>query len=118
MTLESTFTDVGKLALSLDGHSEACPWQDAQKFCTQKGLEWILNMGGVLVENESGWVRFYNELTKTYFAASFVKPYVIENNVDREVRRQICKCSPEFRERVRELLAELVVKDPDPIFSC
>ncbi|WP_299029892.1 NACHT domain-containing protein [uncultured Thermanaerothrix sp.] len=116
--LRKHFTNVGELALSLDGHSEACPWQDAQKFCTQKGLEWILNMGGVLVENESGWVRFYNELTKTYFAASFVKPYVIENNVDQKVRRQICKCSPEFRERVRELLAELVVKDPDPTFSC
>lgn len=115
--LKNYFTNLGELALRLDGYCEACSWQDAQRCCTKKGLEWILNMGGVLVENESGWIRFYSILTKTYFAASFVKPYV-ENNANQRARSLICKCSPEFRERVREILAELVVQDLDPIFSC
>lgn len=111
------FTKVGKLALKMDGNIETLSQEEAKKYIERRGLEWVLNMGGVLLQTKSGWIKFYNRLAKIYFAASFIKPHV-ENGTCSDIGPLICKCQPEFRSSVHEFLAELTAQELEPIFSC
>lgn len=95
---------MGKLALKMDGRCMEYEWDAANRTIrSQRDLNWLLNLG-ILRSRRMGWIAFGTQLTQVYFAAEYLRT---------RNRSPLWEhCTPTFKERVHQLLAELHPNSP------
>ena len=101
-----------------DGTAELAAWLDGNRrnvrlrraiefFAPQQGLYWVLSLGVLERALRGGWIRFVADITRTYFAASFVLPFVEEGDYE-EPLAYIRQGKRRFWEDALAILGDLI----------
>ncbi|HOT92913.1 MAG TPA: putative DNA binding domain-containing protein [Anaerolineae bacterium] len=104
----------GLLAIKMDGSQPSVRISDAQRELKANGLRYVLSLG--ILKRVSNLLRFNTELTKTYFAAAWLRD-CLETGEISEARRLLARATAEFICQVRDLLEPLTAKDIQPLFE-
>jgi len=106
------------LALKMDGVRESF---SLNKTCGlvggKKAISRLLSLGVLRQDTPETWLRFATHLTQLYFAAAFLKPYLSQAACHHEARQHIKHTSPDFRQRLLEILSHISNVNPYPIFQ-
>jgi len=102
----------GKLAIKVDGKRENFPYDFARKVFGEddRFLSWILNLG--VLRTEKSRLKFMTNLTKVYFAATYVLQHIEEETSDdTSVYQYIEQSSASFRTELLSMVRELGASD-------
>jgi len=106
----------GRLAITVDGRGQNIFGRDLEHTLGGEScLLWIVHLGILEHVARETW-RFYTELTKEYFAASFVMP-LVESGCYCEAQPFFSATTENFRQRLRSLLSELTTVDTSSLFE-
>lgn len=106
------------LALKMDGAKEKISYKEACRHIqSQEAILHLLSLGVFKRDTPETWIGFATRLTKLYFAAAFLKPY-LEQTVDHAQARQYVKSTqPDFREQLLKILSNICNVNPYLIFQ-
>jgi len=104
----------GLLAIQMDGRHSNIRATDAQQKLGSDGLHHVLSLGVLRCTNSL--ICFNAELTKAYFAATWLRD-CLETNDMRKARHLLIQAAAEFRCQVRDLLEPLTAKNTQPLFQ-
>ena len=105
----------GEIAIWMDGHRQSVERQEiTAHYLPEEAIHWILSLG-ILRHNKRGWFCFANSLTKCYFAAAFLRPFVEEGTWE-QAQKYVQDCKIEFRQEIQDLLQQITYQDLEPLF--
>lgn len=106
----------GYLAVKVNGHLTGFGRKEALGILSsEECLYWITFLNILKCVAKNRWC-FYTELTKVYFAASFLCSFVKDQRYD-EGYQFISHITHDFRGKLRSILSELTAADTDPLFQ-
>ena len=107
----SWWEETGLLALV----TESCfsKQQTRRYLSNEKALFWCLGLGVLERSPTSSWFNFFSTITKAYFAATYLLPY-IENAKEKETIQNYERIPTCFRNNVKSILTDLI---PEKISS-
>ena len=105
------FDETGQLAATMDGGKTSIRRREAMKCIgSEQGLNWVFSLGVLGSKPRSGWVHFVSDITKAYFAASFLLPFIQEEDYQCPLDF-ISQGRREFWESALAILRDLVYMD-------
>jgi hypothetical protein len=77
------FDQTGELAAWMDGNRNSTRAKRVLEFLdSEEGLLWVLSLGVLERASRWGWLHFASETSQVYFAASFILPFIEEQDYD------------------------------------
>ena len=114
---EKWWGGVGELAITMDGLRGSEPDRTVIHYVgCEEALRWLLGLGVLERKSLGGWLAFATALTKLYFAASFLRPYV-EERVCQEARQYLADCSDDFRTKLYGILGQITYSDVESLLA-
>jgi len=109
------FDNTGELAASMDGRKKCVQRKEALRLLTsEKGLNWVLGLGVLEAKPRTGRIHFVSHVTRSYFAARFLLPFVEEGELETPTE-YIAQGQRWFWERTLSLLADICYVDIAPL---
>ncbi|MBN2006225.1 MAG: NACHT domain-containing protein [Anaerolineae bacterium] len=106
------------LALKMDGREEKVSYKAIREFIgSKKAISRLLSLGILKRDPPETWLGFATRLTKLYFAAAFLKPYLEQSEDHSEAYRHTKHMLPDFRQELLEILSHISNVNPYPIFQ-
>ncbi|GEM_PF-1469416 len=108
---------LGEIAVFMDGHRKHIRHNKALEYLRSPiEIHYLLSLGVFQRQKLGGWIGFGTELTKVFFAAAFLLPFVEEEDYEDAVP-YVASCGASFRFRMRSILSQMTYADVDPIFK-
>lgn len=105
---DSWWAGTGKLAIETDGQTPRFLWDDAKRALgSAPAVFWLLNLGIIDRTSQSGTLAYRTEMTKAYFAASYIE----QRPNNRQTQRLYRQTTASFRERMHSILEAISTND-------
>ena len=108
---------LGEMAIFMDGKRKNLRRNKTlEYFSSSKDLNYILGLGVFRRRRSGGWIGFNTELTKAFFAAAFLLPFIEEENYC-DAAEYVRACKRDFQLRMNSLLTQITYTDIEPLFQ-